>query len=214
MSALGEMAVSEGVARSRRLPSGARALDSKSASAREIGVLASIGVLTAVARGLFDVRLGIPGHSILLVVAPFVFGLACVPRRKAGALMGVSALAAAGVLRAAGVRGIGAGAVTSLVLTAALLEAALRLASSSRAVYLWCIGAGLASNLAAFTVRLATKCLGAAPADALRPVAAWWPRAIWTYPLSGAVAGLIAAFLLFRLHQSRGADAARQEERC
>jgi len=171
--------------------------------AAQLGVLASVGALTALARGMLDLRLGIPGHSIVLVVVPLTFGLACAPRRGAGGVMGGSALATAIALNFAGVRGLGAGAMTSLALTAAVLESALHLARSGRGVYLWCTGAGIASNLGAFLVRLVVKSFAAAPVDVLKPVQAWWPMALGTYVLCGAASGLLGAGLFFRLGRAR-----------
>ena len=175
--------------------------------AAQLGVLASIGALTALARGMLDLRLGIPGHSIVLVVLPLTFGLACAPRRGAGGVMGGSALVTAIGLNFAGVRGLGAGAMASLALTAAVLESALHLARSGRSVYLWCTGAGVASNLGAFLVRLAIKSFAAAPPDILKPAQTWWPMALGPYVLCGAASGLLGAGLFFRLGAARQAPA-------
>ncbi len=205
MSVLQVMTVRNPAAELRRVQWMPGALRRPQASTSEFALLIAIGVLTAAARCLLRLRLGVPGHSILLVVPPLVFGLACVPRRMAGLVMGTSALGAGLIARAAGLSGAaGAGALTSLFLAGLLLEAALSLARSGRALYLLCLGAGMAVNLVAFGVRFAVKLAALGPADQWRPLSAWWPRAIWTYPACGALAGLVGAALLFRVREGWG----------
>jgi len=193
------MSVCQPFAESRRF---GRVIPARAHStASDVSVLAGIGVLTAVARGFANLNLGIPGHSIVLVVVPFTLGLAYVPRRMAGAVMGASALGTGCVLALAGVRGIGAGALTSLGVTAFVLEVALRLARDGRGIYLWCLAAGLASNMVAFLVRAGVKEGRLTQADLVRPFSTWWPGALPTYLLCGALAGAVAASLAFRLRE-------------
>jgi len=204
---LDAMTVREPAARLRRVRPGVLAPGGAGASAAEFGLLVTIGVTAAVARSLLDLRLGVPGHSIVLVVPPFVLGLACVPRRMAGAVMGSSALAAALLVRVTAIsRGMGSGALASLFLTGIFLDVALSLARSGIAIYALCLAAGLSSNMVAFALRFALKSTALSPGHLARSVSAWWPLAIWTYPLCGAIAGLVSAGLLFRARsQSRPA---------
>lgn len=204
MSVLAAMSASRTAARLRRIAPLPRALDRPGVSGAELGVLIGIGVLTAVLRGTIDLRMGLPGHSIALVAPPLVFGLACVPRRMAGTLMGASALGASLLLPTVGARGaVGAGALTSMFLTGVLLDGTLARARTGRGIYLGCLAAGLGANMAALAVRFAVKLASLTPGDLLHPLAAWWPRAIVTYPLCGAVAGLVSGLVLFRASRSR-----------
>ncbi|KPK64012.1 MAG: hypothetical protein AMK73_04875, partial [Planctomycetes bacterium SM23_32] len=167
-----------------------------------VALWAGIGAGTAIAGAFVNLRLGVPGHSILIVLLPFVFGLAWAPRGRGGAVMGGSAFGTAGLLRFMAPRcDIGLGALTSLLLTPVLLDAALARARNGRGIYAMCAAAGLASNMLAFAMRLTAKLLTSPPVL----VAAWWPRAICTYPLCGAAAGLAAAAVFFRLRRERGA---------
>jgi len=189
--------------RQRRVALLPGAAHAERASLLELAALAGFGAVTAVARAVLDLHLGLPGHSIVLVVPFLALGLSCVPRRRGGILMGISALGFGGALGAAGVGGrVGMGALTSMFVTAMLLEGALRLARSGAAIYLACTLAGVLSNTAAFGMRLVGKLLVLTPAEVRHPLELWWPRAAWTYPLCGAVAGLLSAWLLFKLRDS------------
>src|SRR6185436_5819465 len=126
-----------------------------------------------------DLDLHVPGHSILRSVIPLALGLALVPRKFAGSVMGCAALAT--VLLQGLSRGApGWGSATSLVLTGPVLDLAVRHARSGRSVYLALVVGGTAANLAAFAVRLGAKLFFH---DGSRPLAAWWPEAIVTYAL-------------------------------
>jgi hypothetical protein len=108
-------------------------------------------------------------------------------------------------LRLTGMAGGGAGALTSLLLTGPLLDVASRWSRRGWQLYLAFSAAGLASNLAAFGVRWATK-VGSGGGRAL---AEWQPQAIVTYAVCGLLAGLIGAAICFRA-TARSSD---QEER-
>jgi hypothetical protein len=123
---------------------------------------------------------------------PIAFGFAVVPRRFAGLLMGSGALVTAGALSAAGVAHYGVGALTSLCVTGPMMDAALLGAKPGRGLYLRFVGAGIASNLAAFVQRGASK-MFVSEGPATRPLDDWLSIALATYVLSGIVAGLIGA---------------------
>ena len=122
MTSMAGMAFAEPLAHSRRLV--VNAPGAAQGTFAQVLCLASVGALTALARALVDLSLGIPGHSIVLVVVPLAFGLVCVPRRGAGAILGGSALTTVLALRLVGLRGTGAGATVSLAVTAVAPEAA------------------------------------------------------------------------------------------
>ncbi len=80
----------------------------------EIAVLAISGAIAAASVGLVELRLRIPGHSILHAVLPMALGLALAPRRYAGTGMSLAAIATASGLQWAGHGEFGAGSWTSL----------------------------------------------------------------------------------------------------
>jgi hypothetical protein len=128
-------------------------------------------------------------------------GLALVPRRGAGTVMGGSALATALLLGAARGGGAGAGALTSLSLTGPLLDLALWGAERGWRLYLGIVLAGLGSNLVALLVRGGLKAL--VPGSGRRPAEEWWASAPLTYPICGILAGLLSAFVWFRLRGTK-----------
>jgi len=166
----------------------------------EAAVLLSLGALSSVLTMAVDFDLRVPGHAILRAVFPLALGLALVPRRNAGFVAGLGALG--GVFLAGG-RGapLGAGAMASLVLTGPLLDLAVRRARSGRGVYLGLVLGGVGANLLAFGARLAVKMAGE---PGKRPLATWWPEALVTYALCGAVAGLVGAAVWFRFREREG----------
>lgn len=148
-----------------------------------------------------DLDLRLPGHAILRAVVPLALGLALVPRRGAGSVMGGAALL---TVLAHGVDGgaPGWGAAASLALTGPILDFAARSARSGRAVYVALVAGGFVANAVAFAIRLGAKVV---LHDGGSPLAVWWPRASVTYSLCGIAAGLVSAVLWFRFG-SRGAD--------
>jgi hypothetical protein len=159
----------------------------------ELAFLAALGGVTALAAAFLTRGLGIPGHNIIDVVFPMALGLTLVPRRGAASVMGVTSFAAAGVLTFGGIRGIGLGAMTSLLATGVLIDAALGGARTGRAIYVRLTLAALAANLLALAIRGGEKLL---TGELLEP---WLSKAIVTYPLCGLAAGLISAAVWFRV---------------
>jgi len=176
----------------------------------EILLLLGTGMVAALASAFLDMGLRIPGHAILRAVFPMAFGLAAVPRRFAGSVMGVGAVASAIALKAGGSGALGMGATTSLILTGPLLDLALWRAQRGWRLYLGFALAGLASNLAALAVRGGVK-VGGLDRLGGRPLADWWPVATGTYALCGILAGLVSALVWFHLSadrpRSRGSEA-------
>jgi hypothetical protein len=166
-------------------------------SVAELAVLVTAGVAAALLSGYVKLNLGISGHNIIRVVFPMALGLALVPRRGAASVMGASALGSAALFSMVGAPTLGAGAMTSLVLTGFFLDFALAGARSGRSVYVRLMLAGAAANLLAMLVRGGMKLLAGGQLEGL-PLAVWLPKAIMTYPLCGAVAGLISAAVWFR----------------
>jgi ABC-type Co2+ transport system permease subunit len=168
----------------------------------ELAALTSLGLCAALSSALLDFNLRIPGHAILRAIVPMSFGLALVPRRHAGSVMTATALLGVLGLRALGESHGGSGALTSLLLTGPMLDLASRRARPGWRLYLAFSLAGLASNLAALTVRAATKALGWERAGG-RPLLEWWSQAAGTYAACGLAAGLLSALLWFHLAAER-----------
>lgn len=179
------------------------------ASAADWATLIGIGIMTAATSTLADLHLRVPGHAILKVVFPVAAGLALVPRRGAGTVIGTSALATAIPLRWAGFggAGLGFGALTSLTVIGPMLDWTLRRAQSSRAVYFGFVFAGLATNLLALFVRGSLKGLGWEPVGS-RSFSVWLPQAVVAYTVCGIAAGLVSACVWFcaRPQQTRPAE--------
>lgn len=165
--------------------------------------LVLLGVSAALLTLLVDLDLKTPGHAILRCVVPFALGMAVAPRRGAGTIM-AGAAAATAVVYGGFAEPRGFGSMTSLLLAGPFLGIALRRAGGGRGVYVAITLAGLAANLCAFGVRFAAKAVGG---DGGGPLATWWPRALPSYAICGAAAGLISAALWFRYGAPRGGEA-------
>jgi hypothetical protein len=172
-------------------------------SAVELLVLMGLGICAAFATAFVDLKLRIPGHAILRAVLPMALGLALVPRRMAGSVMGTSALLTAAALRWGNATAIGVGAMTSLVLTGPFLDVALWQARKGWRLYLGMGVAGLASNVVAFALRAGPKLAGLDHPGARR-FEEWWSQATLTYLLCGVMAGLLSALIWFRFRTGRG----------
>jgi hypothetical protein len=182
----------------------------------EVALLMLLGAGTALAVGLTDFNLRIPGHAIVCAVFPMALGLAVVPRRSGGCIMGLSALATALGLRAAGAMTVGVAALTSMTLTGPLLDLALWGARRGWRLYLGFVLAGLGGNLAAFFVRWSFRAIDAIPPGSGggrggggglggggRRMAEWLALAPWTYPVCGVLAGLVSALVWFHFRGRR-----------
>jgi hypothetical protein len=166
-------------------------------SAAELLMLLTCGAGGAAAVGLVKLSLGIPGHSIVLAALPMALGVSLAPRRLAGSAMSAGALATAWTLTAAGAASYGSGSIVSLSLIGPMMDIALGWARTGWRVYATLVLAGVATNLLALLSRAATKVLGLD--GGARPFDSWWLQAVITYPLSGAVAGILGALFWFRL---------------
>ncbi len=136
--------------RASRLPPVTRAGE---LAAAEMATLLLLGAGAAVATTFFKSPLRIPGSAILWSIFPTALAVALVPRRGAGALASVAALATTLGLGFTGSRVPGAGATASLLLAGPLLDVALAAGRSGWRLYLGFVLAGLVSNLGALVAR-------------------------------------------------------------
>ncbi len=160
----------------------------------------TMGAVAAMVSALPDLKLQMPGHAIVRSVLPMTFGLALAPRHLGGAVMGTSGLVTGLLMRTFTTHDLGLGALTSMALTGPLLDAVLwRLRSGGWRLYVGIVTAGLIANAAAFLVKLTEKL---ATGQGKRRFADWLWASLWSYPLFGLAAGLIAAFVFFKWRAS------------
>ena len=189
------LTVDQRLLRTSRLPT--LSAEEGTITGREAAVVVAAGAIAALATGLLDLGLRVPGHAILRSVLPMALGLALVPRQMAGVVMGLSALLVTAGLHGAGIGGAGPGATASLLLTGPCLDLARLAIRDEHRIYHALILAGVAANVGALAVRGLTKVLGLDLSWG-RPLAGWWLEAVGTYVLCGAAAGLLAAACFFR----------------
>ena len=178
-------------ARIPSLATGARA------GGREVAALLLTGTFAGLLTAFADLGKGVPGHHILFAIFPMALGLALVPRRAAGSVMGGAGLGTLALLGVAGVHLPGPGALTGFALAGPMLDLALRRGRAGWRLYAGFIAAGILTNVLAFLVRGTTKYLGFRGAGGGRNFTAWLPVAVWTYALAGLVAGLVSAAVWF-----------------
>lgn len=188
----------EGLAQATRLPWLGRT--EGALPALEWTALLIFGSLAAAGTVFLDFGWRVPGHAILRAVFPMACGLALVPRRGAGAVMGAGAVLTWAWIRLGGLGGAGTGSTTSLLLIGPMLDLALWSARPGLRLYLSFAFAGFATNFAAFAVRGTVKYLGGSGAGG-RSFESWLPEAVFTYSACGLAAGLISAVVMF--HSAR-----------
>jgi hypothetical protein len=184
----------EGLVGAARLPSLAHSRHRVSLA--ELLILLTCGAAAAAAVGLVKLSLGIPGHSIVLAALPMALGASLAPRRMAGAVMSAGAVLTAWTLTGTAGASYGSGSIVSLSLLGPTMDVALGWARVGWRVYAALLLAGVAANLLALGSRAAAKLLGLDLGS--RPFDSWWVQAMVTYPLSGAIAGILGALFWFR----------------
>lgn len=200
----GCFAVRGGVLSAARVPSLAAA--GRRITVAELLLLVLCGSAAAFVIGYVRLGLRIPGHVIVLAAVPMTLGLALAPRRMAGSVMSAGAFGTASLLAAFGGARYGGGSFVSLCLLGPMMDVALAGTRRAWRLYLGLTLAGIATNLLALASRTGGKLLGLDLPGA-RPFATWWSQALVTYTVSGAVAGLLAAFVWFRLRTGPGEHA-------
>jgi hypothetical protein len=194
--------VHEGLAAAGRIPTAARVRDR--ISDIEVAILIFCGMISASAISFVRLGLRLPGHAIVIAMIPMALGMALVPRKFSGFIMGAGACGAALMFGAFGLVQNGAGSFVSMCLIGPVMDLALTKARSGWRLYFGMILAGISTNLLAFFSRSMSKLMGLDPGTRL--FGEWWSQAIVTYSLCGALAGLIGALCFFHLRNRRSED--------
>lgn len=189
------LSIHPGLAGSSRFSS--KAAEENHSHLTSLFFLVGAGICATLASAYLDFSLRIPGHAILRSVFPMALGLSFAPRRMGGTVMGISALGSAMLINVGGLGTIGAGALTSLVITGPLLDLVLWHARKGWRLYLAFAAAGLGSNFVALAIRAGVKFTGMEHITA-RPMATWILQALVTYTICGILAGLLSAAVWFR----------------
>ena len=166
----------------------------------ELAILLGCGVLAALAVAWVRLPIRFPGHAILYAVLPMATGLAIVPRHGSGCLMSIGAIAGALFAQATSFGSVQPAALVGLL----ALGPAIDLGQRSNAVG-WRIHArfaiaGLAANVLSWAARygLAMAGIAGGTRGGGQGFLSFWPLALLTFALCGAVAGLLSAAIWFR----------------
>ena len=191
------------LSRNVTLAGSSRALGGTSANSLvEVLLLTACSLFAAMCVVVFEMKLRMPGHSIMRVIFPVSLGISLVPRRMVGGLVSFGAVGWLMLFTSWGWGRPGMGALTSLILIGPVLDACTWHSQSGWRLYLRCALAGMLTNALAFTVRAGGKAAGW-DAFGMRPLSAWWSTAAVTHLAFGLVAGLLCAVLWFRLSTDR-----------
>jgi hypothetical protein len=158
--------------------------------------------MAAIAVGAFHLQIRLPGHAILRGVIPLALGLALVPRRSSGMVMSVGAGITAAAMTWDQIGRFPPAAILSVVALGPVLDLALSGEPRGWRLYARFVAAGALANLLAFVIRLGTALAGW-DFRGSRQFTEFWPFALTTFVLCGALAGLISAALWFRLSSRR-----------
>lgn len=167
-------------------------------SIAEITLLLACGAFAALAIGLLQLQIRVPGHAILRAVLPMAMGFALVPRRSAGMVMSVGAGLTAAAMSAGLVGRFPPAAMLGVLALGPVLDLALAGHPQGWRLYARFAAAGALANLLAFLVRFATAQLGW-EFQGIRQFTDFWLTALPSFVLCGAIAGLVSAAVWFRL---------------
>lgn len=187
------LAPNDSLLRRSRLPGIARG--DGSISVLELAILFVCGFGAVAMSALVDLNVRVPGHAILRAVLPISLGLALVPRRGAGLVMGSAAALGLGGMLMLGQRGLGTGATASLLALGPMFDLAVRKARPGWRLYAAFGAAGLAANLIAFVVRGGAKAGGIGAGS--RALGDWMSVAPYSYAICGLVAGIVCGGIWF-----------------
>lgn len=189
------MPMNPSLAEARRLPLPGSA--SGGVALAELALLVGMGAMAAVLSVVVD-GWKIPGSNMLQSVLPMAAGLALVPRRASGAVMGTSA-----VLTSLAIAGFGGVHITPstfirLFLLGACLDVAAAAVARRGSVWLWFVLAGLAANMLGFGFKMACAQFGWEGLGGARWPFSFWPARAASFAVCGAIAGGLSGMIFFR----------------
>lgn len=188
------MTVNHSLADARRVP--VLAAPGQDVSAWELVVLVAAGVLSGAMS--FAIRgWGIPGSTVVQGILPMAAGLAIVPRRGSGLLMGTCATATGLAMGAASTFNVNPSALARLWLLGTCLDIGLARIKSNPRIWFTFIMAGLGANLLGYGVKQASAQLGWEGVGG-HGISSAWPVTLLSYAVCGAIAGGVSAILFFR----------------
>src|SRR5262245_39156647 len=129
-------------------------------SIAEIATLLACGAFAALAIGLLQLHIRVPGHAILRAVLPMALGFALVPRRSSGVLMSIGAGLTATAMSVVHVGRFPPAAMLGVLALGPVLDLALAGNPQGWRLYARFAAAGALANLLAFLVRFATAQMG------------------------------------------------------
>lgn len=188
------------LARASRWWTSLGATESRAATARELAILMSLGVVAAVATSAGNLGISLPGHAILRGTLPLVLGISLVPRRGSGTVMSMAAVITLAAMRLSGAGQLNLAAATGLACLGPTLDAAFAVARPGWRIYVLAAMAGAAANFVAFAVRFGSASwLGEAGGG--RGFLSFWPIALASFVIFGALAGMISGLAWFRTNR-------------
>lgn len=199
-------------------------------AAAQLVLLIALGALAAILTSIAAGPIRLPGHAILRGTLPLICGLSLAPRRGAGTIMSLAAMAAFALMSLVGATRVPFAAVAGLALLGPLLDlVTTRAANLGWQLYVRFAAAGLAANLIAFAVRFVTgatatgagraggghgaglgggngmgggRGTGGGQAQQLAQEIPWTTMLL-SFALFGAVAGLVCGVIWFRANPRR-----------
>jgi hypothetical protein len=171
-------------------------------NARELTILLALGIVAALATGAGNLGISLPGHAILRGTLPLVLGVSLVPRRGSGTMMSMAAIITLAAMRVSGTGHLSSAAAVGLACLGPALDVAFAKARPGWRIYTLAAFAGAVANLIAFAVRFGSAAwFGEAGAG--RGFMSFWPVALASFVLFGALAGMVSGIAWFRSNPTR-----------
>jgi hypothetical protein len=163
----------------------------------QIALLLGAGALAAVAVAMIVPGMRIPGSAILRAALPIVGGVALVPRRLSGSIIGIGAAIAGSALVTSGVGTLQPAAWTALLTLGPAIDLAMAGEPRGWRVYLRFALAGTLANSLAFVIRWGVAWLALESAGP-HTLSNRGIGVFLSFAACGALAGLLSAAVCFR----------------
>ena len=181
--------------------------DASGVSGAELAILIGCGALAALAVAWVRMPIRLPGHAILYAVLPMAAGLALVPRHGSGSLMSLGAIAGALMAQLSPLGGVQPAALVGVLALGPAIDLAQRGDATGWRIHLRFALAGLVANALSFAARYGLAMAGVTGGmrgggggggGGGQGFMSFWPTALGTFALCGAIAGLLSAAIWFR----------------